>query len=109
MREAGSAVAVFHNAQGDEIGFALAGRATDQQRNMVKRMPELLPHEVIAAMDGNAKNIETWVCDTCGWVYDPKVGDPDGGIAPGTAWADIPDDWVCPVCGVGKDGFVRKE
>ena len=38
-------------------------------------------------------------------VYDPEVGDPDSGIAPGTAWEDIPEDWVCPVCGLGKDAF----
>ena len=37
--------------------------------------------------------------------YDPEVGDPDGGIEPGTAFEDIPDDWVCPICGVGKDMF----
>ena len=41
----------------------------------------------------------------CGYVYDPEVGDPDSGIAPGTAWEDIPEDWVCPVCGLGKDAF----
>ena len=41
----------------------------------------------------------------CGYVYDPEVGDPDGGIAPGTAFEDIPEDWVCPVCGLGKDAF----
>jgi len=41
----------------------------------------------------------------CGYVYDPEVGDPEGGIAPGTAWEDIPEDWVCPVCGLGKDSF----
>jgi len=46
------------------------------------------------------------VCDACGYTYDPEVGDPDSGIAPGTAWEDVPDDWVCPVCGVGKDMFV---
>ncbi|MEI7607433.1 MAG: rubredoxin [Rhodospirillaceae bacterium] len=51
--------------------------------------------------------VETWVCDTCGWVYDPRIGDPDGGIKPGTAWADIPDGWECPTCGVGKDSFRR--
>ena len=43
----------------------------------------------------------------CGYVYDPAVGDPDGGIAPGTAWEDVPEDWVCPVCGLGKDAFVE--
>lgn len=41
----------------------------------------------------------------CGYVYDPAEGDPDGGIAPGTAFADIPEDWVCPVCGASKDAF----
>ena len=43
----------------------------------------------------------TYVCP-CGYVYDPAVGDPDNGIAPGTAWEDVPEDWVCPVCGLGK-------
>jgi rubredoxin len=41
----------------------------------------------------------------CGYIYDPEVGDPDGGIAPGTAFEDIPDDWQCPICFVGKDEF----
>lgn len=49
--------------------------------------------------------MDKYECTTCGWIYNPKEGDPDGGIAPGTAFADIPDDWVCPVCGVGKDAF----
>lgn len=47
----------------------------------------------------------TYICNACGWVYDPEQGDPDGGIAPGTRWEEIPDDWVCPVCGVGKEDF----
>lgn len=46
-----------------------------------------------------------YVCNVCGYIYDPAVGDPDGGIAPGTAFADIPDDWVCPVCGASKKEF----
>ncbi len=46
-----------------------------------------------------------WVCKVCGYVYDPAVGDPDGGIAPGTAFEDIPDDWHCPECGVSKEDF----
>ena len=44
-------------------------------------------------------------CKICGYVYDPVEGDPDSGIAPGTAFEDIPDDWKCPVCGVGKADF----
>ncbi|MBK6636455.1 MAG: rubredoxin [Rhodocyclaceae bacterium] len=49
--------------------------------------------------------MEVWVCVVCGYVYDPAEGDPDHGIAPGTAWADVPADWVCPECGVGKADF----
>lgn len=49
--------------------------------------------------------MEKYVCSVCGYVYDPVNGDPDNGIAPGTAWADVPEDFVCPVCGVGKDLF----
>ena len=48
-------------------------------------------------------------CEPCGYIYDPVAGDPDGCIAPGTAFEDIPDDWVCPVCGLGKDVFVPVE
>ncbi len=46
-------------------------------------------------------------CTVCGYIYDPKLGDPDGGIKPGTPFEKIPDDWVCPVCGAGKDQFER--
>lgn len=48
-------------------------------------------------------------CTVCDWIYDPTQGDPDGGIAPGTPFEEIPDDWVCPVCGVGKDQFEAEE
>lgn len=49
--------------------------------------------------------MKKYICDVCGYVYDEAVGDPDGGIAPSTAWEDVPDSWVCPICGVGKDDF----
>ena len=49
--------------------------------------------------------MEKYVCDVCGYVYDPAVGDPDNVIEPGTAWEDVAEDWVCPLCGVGKDSF----
>lgn len=48
---------------------------------------------------------QNYVCEVCGYVYDPAVGDPDHGIKPGTSFANLPDDWVCPICGVGKDQF----
>ncbi|HJB39325.1 MAG TPA: rubredoxin [Candidatus Ruthenibacterium avium] len=46
-----------------------------------------------------------YVCNVCGYVYDEANGDPDAGIAAGTKWADVPADWTCPLCGVGKDDF----
>ncbi len=50
--------------------------------------------------------MKTYQCTVCGYVYDPAVGDPDNGIEPGTAFEDLPDGYVCPVCGIGKDMFV---
>ena len=44
-------------------------------------------------------------CTICGYIYDPGKGDPDANIAPGTAFEDLPDDWICPECGAGKDDF----
>ncbi|MCB0220239.1 MAG: rubredoxin [Chrysiogenetes bacterium] len=44
-------------------------------------------------------------CVICGHVYDEELGDPDSGIAPGTRWEDIPDDWKCPMCGMKKSDF----
>jgi rubredoxin len=46
-----------------------------------------------------------YVCDVCGWIYDPAKGDPDNGVEPGTAFDDLPDDYVCPECGAEKDQF----
>jgi rubredoxin len=54
---------------------------------------------------GGDTKTQKYRCSVCGYIYDPQKGDPDGGIDPGTAFKDIPDDWVCPVCGVGKDKF----
>ena len=49
--------------------------------------------------------MKKYVCTVCGYEYDPAAGDPDNGIAPGTSFEDLPDDWVCPICGVGKEDF----
>ena len=53
----------------------------------------------------NKKNMKKYVCDVCGYEYDPEVGDPENNIPAGTAFEDPPGDWVCPLCGVGKDEF----
>jgi rubredoxin len=50
-------------------------------------------------------NMSKFVCDICGYIYDPDLGDPDSGVEPGTPFEDLPDDWVCPVCGASKDEF----
>ena len=51
--------------------------------------------------------MEKWECMVCGYVYDPAVGDPDADVLPGTAFEDLPEDWVCPECGAEKDMFER--
>lgn len=53
--------------------------------------------------------LKAWICLNCGFVYDEAKGDPDAGIAPGTAWDDVPDDWVCPDCGAPKSSFEMVE
>ena len=49
--------------------------------------------------------MKKYQCLACTYVYDPEAGDPENGVKPGTAFEDLPDDWVCPMCGVGKDMF----
>jgi rubredoxin len=49
--------------------------------------------------------MKVWQCLACGYIYEQAVGDPDGGVAAGTAWEDIPEDWMCPSCGVIKSDF----
>ncbi len=66
--------------------------------------------EALHALDGIAPPAKVttnkWICRQCSMIYDPTLGDPDSGIAPGTAFEDIPADWVCPICGASKKTFV---
>ncbi|HOL83535.1 MAG TPA: rubredoxin [Caldisericia bacterium] len=48
-------------------------------------------------------------CSVCGYIYDPEIGDPESGIAPGTLFEDLPEDWICPVCGADKSMFEEIE
>jgi rubredoxin len=49
--------------------------------------------------------MESYKCDICGYIYDPVEGEPQNGINPGTKFSDLPDDYICPICGAGKDEF----
>jgi rubredoxin len=51
--------------------------------------------------------MQKYKCKVCGYIYDPEKGDPNAGINLGTSFEDLPDDWVCPVCGAGKDQFEK--
>jgi flavin reductase (DIM6/NTAB) family NADH-FMN oxidoreductase RutF/rubredoxin len=62
----------------------------------------------ITANPGGNKMVK-YRCTVCDYIYDPEVGDPNSGIEPGTPFEELPDDWLCPVCGVGKDKFVKEE
>ncbi|MEE8324814.1 MAG: rubredoxin [Candidatus Humimicrobiaceae bacterium] len=53
--------------------------------------------------------MEKWECQVCGYIYDPEKGDPENDVEPGTSFADIPEDWVCPQCGASKDEFELAE
>ena len=77
--------------------------------HMVKggKSPKTAPTYIKEEPKTSAKAADKWECTVCGYVYDPAVGDPDGGIKPGTAFEDIPDDWVCPVCGAAKSDFKK--
>jgi rubredoxin len=53
--------------------------------------------------------MKKWQCIICGFIYDEEAGLESEGLAPGTKWEDIPDDWVCPECGIGKEDFEMEE
>jgi rubredoxin len=55
--------------------------------------------------DGEVMVKRRWKCTLCEYIYDPEVGDPDNGVLPGTDFEDIPEDWVCPLCGAPKSMF----
>jgi rubredoxin len=58
---------------------------------------------------GKGGGMEKYKCTVCGYIYDPKEGDPDNGIQRGTPFEKLPDDWVCPVCGAAKSEFEKLE
>ena len=80
---------------------------TDANRDEIKR----LARELVGASENDEKEEKSvkYVCEICGYEYDEAAGDPENGIAPGTKFEDLPDDWTCPLCGVGKENFKKEE
>ncbi len=58
-----------------------------------------------AALRQGVENYKVWMCIICGWMYEEVKGAPEEGLAPGTRWEDVPDDWFCPDCGAAKEDF----
>jgi rubredoxin-NAD+ reductase len=58
---------------------------------------------------GDPNGYKVWMCIICGWTYDEEQGAPEEGLAPGTRWEDVPDDWICPDCAAGKEDFEMVE
>jgi rubredoxin len=82
------------------IGWTLGG-AADHRHSVDQSLQERL----INNRTDEGGVMTKYVCDVCGYVYDPAIGDPDNGVNAGTAFDSLPADWVCPVCGAGKDSF----
>lgn len=80
-------------------GVAPKNAPTYVDKSKLTAPKEVVPAEAVDPLT------QKWECTVCGHIYDPVEGDPDGGIPPGTPFEDIPDDWVCPVCGVSKEDF----
>ncbi len=96
-------------AEGEPMTYAYYHRV--KKGKTPERAATYIKQDVRAGGAGKAgpaaegSGMKKYVCQVCGYIYDPEKGDPDSGVAPGTAFEDLPDDWVCPVCGVGKDEF----
>jgi rubredoxin len=98
-----------------ELGAFLAKGIDAQAGPLIVSLDEdahgesLRPSGQVVAPEPAASAFTQWVCLICGWIYDEAAGDPEHGIAPGTRWRDVPDDWRCPLCDVGKDDFALVE
>jgi len=78
--------------------------------HQVKRgtTPAAAPTHMAIDRERGTVNMDKYVCTLCGYIYDPEEGDPENNISPGTSFAELPDDWVCPVCGANKDEFEKE-
>lgn len=105
------------------LGYHLTGRYKETIVDAVEGIFESFRGKLTEVEDGlnvissNTVNIESeenntmekYVCDVCEWIYDPEKGDPEHGIQPGVPFESLPEDWVCPLCGVSKDMFRKAD
>jgi rubredoxin len=80
----------------------------DDRRRGTRRSRAVRAHsddDNLRSVGAETQTKQLWVCTSCGFIYDPDDGDPDGGIPPGTPFDEIPDTWFCPVCGARKADF----
>jgi rubredoxin len=84
-------------------GRGVAGRSAIA--GIYRRGPPLPRAANLPPVGVETQTKQLWICTSCGFIYDPDEGDPDGGIPPGTPFDEIPDDWFCPVCGARKSDF----
>ena len=82
---------------------------TPREAAALAEAPASAGSSAASAEDSADTGLKQWVCVICGWVYDEAAGAPDDGLAPGTRWADVPEDWRCPLCDVGKEDFALVE
>jgi rubredoxin len=80
--------------------------AGDEMEQFLKRV-QMVVFLVVFTDDYEERGMQMkkYVCNVCGYVYDPAEGDPDNGVAAGTAWEDVPEEWVCPLCSAPKEDF----
>lgn len=84
----------------EDLGEVIVVGETASKEDVTEKIAEAIEED-----EETEDMMQRYVCVVCGWVYDPIEGDPESGIPPGTAFKDIPDDWTCPACGVGKEHF----
>ena len=102
---------VFLGRMADSKILKVGKPMTYDYYHQVKRgtTPETAPTFIKSeAAERRGDKMQKYRCTVCGYIYDPSIGDPDGGVEPGTAFEDIPDSWVCPVCGAAKSEFIKE-
>jgi len=98
-----------HGASTDVPLVVSLDETADSQPRGTPNPPAANVNAADAANASAADDLKQWVCVICGWIYDEAAGLPEEGIAPGTRWADVPADWRCPLCDVGKEDFALVE